>query len=334
MRNSKEWGSFKITLLLYVIVAIIPLTFYFVYSSFNSSKDDTKVIHNVGWIKGALETHMSHNPSDPSRAIIMTGIDKKLDKISAWVERNNDSKFYLGGKTLKEDFLYVKSCWSEYKQKVSQHYNKSTVASQNIKCTNTLKNLTVIIENMVYLKENGMLNIFYQSLAVAMILSLFLIYMVRAYVQVQIAKNAIYDMDTKLFNKEYFLSSLKIAHANSVRNNYPLSLISINIDSLKEKMQTPYDKKSEKHLLRIFGALLNSTVRDCDIACRYDNWQFFILLPSTQKEEASFLEKRIYKLIEEHDFEVTPKPEFDFKVEEYNCSKGFELFRKEVLKEF
>ena len=63
MNAQKEWSSFRLTLLLYSIVLIIPLTFYFLHTSFNTAQDDTKVIRQIGWLEGATRA-LSINPSN------------------------------------------------------------------------------------------------------------------------------------------------------------------------------------------------------------------------------------------------------------------------------
>ena len=313
MKIGKEWESFRITLLLYIIVIVIPLTFYFVHNSFNSLKEDTRVMKQIGWINAILETHSADK---------LNIINKRLDEVSVWVNLNNNSEFYLGSQTLKKDFSDVKSCLN----------NKSTMVSQSIKCSDTLKNLTVIIENMVYLKEDKLINLFYLTLSIVMILTLILIYMVRHYIETQIIKHAIYDTETKLFNKKYFTAQLKTACASAIRREQPLSIVSVFIPDMESENST-YSKNDKKHIFRVFGALLDSTVRDCDVACRYEDGLFFIMLPDTKKENAVFLEVRVDKIVKEHNFEVVPKPEFKFEISEYDRNKNPKMFIEEVLKE-
>ena len=61
----KEWSSFRITLLLYLVVLILPLSFYFVYSSFKTIQSDTKMVQQTQWTAGAIE-NLALNPSDPN----------------------------------------------------------------------------------------------------------------------------------------------------------------------------------------------------------------------------------------------------------------------------
>ena len=313
MKIGKEWESFRITLLLYVIVIVIPLTFYFVYNSFNSLKEDTRVIKQIGWINGVLET----NSADK-----LNSIDKRLDKVSGWVNLNNDSEFYLGSQTLKKDFRDVKSCLDEYK--------KNLTDSQLIKCNDSVRSLTVNIENMVYLKEHKLINLFYLSLSIVMILTLILIYMVRNYIESQIIKHAIYDTETKLFNKKYFKTQLKTACASATRREQPLSIMSVFIPNL-EKDNSTYSKNDKQHIFRVFGALIDSTVRDSDVACRYIDGQFLVMLPDTKKEDAAFLEARLHKTVKEHDFEAVPKPVFKFGVVGHKNKETAEEFVKRLL---
>ncbi len=321
MRLGKEWESFRITLLLYIIVIVIPLTFYFIHNSFNSLKEDTEVIHQIGWINGILETDSTNK---------LNSLDKRLEKVSIWVNLNNNSEFYLGSQTLKKDFLNIKSSLNEYKQKISQDYSQSITDSHRIEWNNSLKNLTVNIKNMVYLKEHKLINLFYLSLSIVMILSLILIYMVRNYIAAQINKHAIYDFKTKLFNKKYFSTQLKTACASAARREQPLSIMSVFIPHL-EKENSTYSKNDKNDILRVFGALLESTARDSDVACRYKDGLFLIMLPYTTKANAVFLEERLYKSIEAYDFKILPRLEFIFKIESYKDKEIPEEFIKRLL---
>ena len=77
----KEWSSFRITLLLYILVLILPLSFYFVYSSFKTIQNDTKIVHQTGWVGGAIE-YLALNPTSQNPQQMITHIDSALQDIS------------------------------------------------------------------------------------------------------------------------------------------------------------------------------------------------------------------------------------------------------------
>ena len=329
MNMQKQWSSFRLTLLLYAIIFIIPLTFYFVYTSFNTLDADTKVIRQVGWLEGTAMT-LSINPSDQNNQQMVKHFDEALQKLSVWVTQNNDSEFYIGGQTLTEDLSNVITYWNLHKQALSNHDIGANIKENSLKWYDGVRNLTIIIENMVYLKQNKLINMFYWNLATAMLLTLLLIYLVRVYIHEQMKKHAIRDHETKLFNKKYFLAELKSTCAGSVRHNYPLSMLLITIDDF-EKENKKYDKKTKRQTLEIFGALITSLVRTSDIACRYDESKFFILLPFTEKENASIPEDHIRQTLQKDDWMIGKKIAFNFTVTEFDKKETEEAFITRTL---
>ncbi len=316
----KEWSSFRITLILYLVVLILPFSFYFVYTSFQTMQNDTRIVRQSSWTAGAM-AHLAVNPNDQQT---ITGIDEALQEISLWVAQNNDSKLYIGSQTLSQDLSQVDTCWSAYKESYTK--NASAVAQHSYQCYALTDALAIIIEKMVYLKQKKIINVFYLSLALAMILALLMIYLVRAYIHQQMKKHAIYDHETKLFNKKYFCAELKTSCARAVRNNAPLSLLTISIDDFgKESKQ--YSQKMQAYILKIFGGLITSVVRESDVACRYDENHVSILLPDTSEENALVLEKRIRETLDKHDFSVIPELKFKFATAHLNYKESAEAFR-------
>ena len=52
----KEWSSFRITLVLYVVVLLLPFSFYFVYTSFQTMQNDTTTVRQSSWTAGAMQS--------------------------------------------------------------------------------------------------------------------------------------------------------------------------------------------------------------------------------------------------------------------------------------
>ncbi len=311
----KEWSSFRITLILYLVVLALPFSFYFVYSSFKTMQHDTQIVRQSSWVTGAIE-HLAVDPANQNNPQMIERVDKTLHKISLWVTQNNASDLYIGAQTLSKDFSQVESCWTSYKKNLLQH-NTAQIKQQNLQCYALADNMAIIVEKMVYLKQNKIINIFYLSLAIATIFSLLMIYLIRTYIHIQMKKHAIHDHDTKLFNKKYFLSQLETSCARSVRYKYPLSILSISIDDFGKESEI-YDKKTRTHILKMLGGLIISLTRTSDIASRYDENHFLILLPDTEEENALILERRIRETLEEHDFMVESKLKFNFSTTHFN----------------
>lgn len=325
---SKEWSSFRITLLLYILVLILPSSFYFVYSSFKTIQNDTKIVHQTGWTGGAIE-YLALNPESQNAQRMITDIDNTLQDISQWVIQNDKSNLYIGAASLSQDFAQVSTCWSDYKQILSQQ-DTMVIKEHSLQCWEKIDSLAIIVEKMVYLKQKKMIDLFYFSLTVAMLLILLVIYMIRIYIHRQITKHAIHDHETKLFNKKYFLAELKSTCARSVRHNYPLSILLVSIDHFEKENKT-YAKKTKRQTLKKFGALMTSSIRTGDIACRYDEGRFFILLPFTKKENALILEDHIRQALQKNDWMMDKNIAFDFTVTEFDKKETEEAFITRTL---
>ncbi len=297
----KEWTSFRITLLLYFVVLILPFSFYFVSSSFKTMQEDTKIVRQSSWVAGAIGQNVNKND-----------VDSALQNISLWADKNSDTKLYIGAQSLKEDLSSVTSCLS----------------AQGSQCYALADSMALNIEKMVYLKQKKIINVFYISLALAMIFALLMIYLVRVYIHKQMKKHSMHDHETHLFNKKYFLSELHSTFDRSVRHENALSLLSVKLNGFTNNT---YDKKTKNKMLKEVGEVFTSVTRNSDIACRYDEDHIVVLLPLTDKEHAQILEGRLQEALNNHNFGVTPQMNFSFVTTEVGLDETEEEFIKRAL---
>jgi diguanylate cyclase (GGDEF)-like protein len=314
-----DWSAYRITLLLYIGVLILPFSFYYTYTSLQNLEANRTILYQLNK-SGAEILAVTHTQDPQERSRHIKEIDKTLFMIKPWFKENNRKEFYVGGRSLLEDYDQLLKYWNILKNDL--YNNTTTTALQYWKHT---RSLSFIIEKMVLLKEAKIYNLLYLTFAITIILLLLLIYSVRAYIYIQIKKHAIHDHETKLFNKKYFLSEIKTTLSRSIRYKYPLSILSITIVDF-DKMDNIYDKNTKTQIFKIFGALIISLTRASDVACRYDKNSFFIILPFTEEKDALILEERIRKAFEKHDFFTTPKPKFKFATDHLNYEETAEAF--------
>ena len=311
MKNTNK--SFKTTLLLYIVILLLPFAFYFVNSSFKEIQSDTKVIQQIGWIDGAI-SRLALNLSEENNQKTIKKIDKTLKEIGVWVKKNQNSQFYIGTNSLLKDFFTIQSRWESF-QTNSNNVGIATVKNNIYSHWKLIGNFSITLEKMVYLKQNQIINMFYLTLIVVMILMLLSIYFIRSYIDVQIGKESIYDMESKLYNQKYLFAELTSTCARASRYEYPLSLVSIAIENLDTNK---YKTKDRKHILEIIGGVITATIRTSDVACRYDNNHIVIMLPFTELESSFILEERIKTLFETQDFMVNKRPSFKFSTIQFN----------------
>ncbi len=298
----QDWSEYRITLLLYLGVLILPFSFYFNYSSIQEMTSNTTVLRQLSQSGGEMLAYRQTKELK-KRSEIELKVDQNLKNLTPWFGSENRQEFYVGGRSLREDYAQLLKCWERLK---SNPQDKTA-----LDCWKIVKSLSFTVDKMLSLKQNKIENFFYINMLVAMTFLILMIMMVRNYIYKQILKSSIYDLSTKLFNKKYFMSQLQANCARSTRHNYPLSILSIAIDGLDKKLEG-YDKKTKTHVLEMIGGLIISHTRTSDTAARYDDNHFLVLLPDTEEDNASTLEKRIHEALAGHDFMVDPKPKFKF----------------------
>lgn len=100
------------------------------------------------------------------------------------------------------------------------------------------------------------------------------------------------DELTKLFNKRYFNTHLKLEVERAIRHAQPLSLLLLDIDNFKHHNDT-YGHADGDLVLARLGQVIAEAVRVSDIPCRYGGEEFTIILPATSGEQAIVVAERI-----------------------------------------
>jgi diguanylate cyclase (GGDEF)-like protein len=113
---------------------------------------------------------------------------------------------------------------------------------------------------------------------------------------------------TGLFNKVYIRQRLEEEFYRAKRYEHRLSLLMIDLDNFKA-LNDRYGHTAGDHLLRYFSQLINETVRPSDIPARYGGEEFLIILPETEKKEASALAERLRLRISLYPFRLDSRKE-------------------------
>ncbi|MCL4425274.1 MAG: sensor domain-containing diguanylate cyclase [Firmicutes bacterium] len=104
-----------------------------------------------------------------------------------------------------------------------------------------------------------------------------------------------------LFNHRYFQEHLQEEILRASRFNHPVSLVMIDLDHFK-KFNDTYGHPSGDQVLRQLARLINSQIRQVDIAARYGGEELAIILPETNKAGAAVLAEKLRRTIENHLF--------------------------------
>lgn len=102
-------------------------------------------------------------------------------------------------------------------------------------------------------------------------------------IQEKLRFQTVCDPLTGLYNRRYMEESLKREVQRASRNQQPMGIIMIDLDDLQEFNNCfGYDKGDQ--LLHQLGSFLQTTIRGGDIACRYRNDEFVLILPGASLE--------------------------------------------------
>lgn len=101
--------------------------------------------------------------------------------------------------------------------------------------------------------------------------------------QEQLLEQAVRDVLTGLFNRRYLQETLDREIARAGREDYPISLIMLDLDHFKILNDT-FGHKAGDLILQSVGQIFLSHTRRMDIACRFGGEEFVIIMPSLPLE--------------------------------------------------
>jgi diguanylate cyclase (GGDEF)-like protein len=103
---------------------------------------------------------------------------------------------------------------------------------------------------------------------------------------------------TGLFNHRYFQDFIEAELSKGIRYERPFSLIMLDIDFFK-KINDEYGHPVGDTVLKEMSAMIEQTVRKCDVVSRYGGEEFAIVLPETTLKGAVILAERLRKIVEQ-----------------------------------
>ena len=116
-------------------------------------------------------------------------------------------------------------------------------------------------------------------------------------VKSDLARLALTDSLTHLYNRAFFDVTLEAELARSLRTGKPFSLMLLDLDHFK-KVNDTYGHTQGDRVLQEVAKCLGRTVRRTDTPCRYGGEEFALILPETNTPQAFTLASRIHKSLQ------------------------------------
>ena len=113
------------------------------------------------------------------------------------------------------------------------------------------------------------------------------------------AQAAIVDPSSGLFNRPYFQSRLQEELQRSTRQNTPVSLLMLDIDSFKSINDT-FGHLAGDTVIKDVSDILKSSVRVFDVCARYGGEEFAVVMPGSSLDSATAIAERIRQRIQSY----------------------------------
>ncbi len=118
----------------------------------------------------------------------------------------------------------------------------------------------------------------------------------------QALSSAISDGLTGLYNQTYFKKYLKLELKRSLRQNYPTSLLMLDLDDFKG-LNDRFGHPAGDMVLQETARLIREAIREVDLAARYGGEEFAVVLPYSDTRGARVVAERILKALRALDLE-------------------------------
>lgn len=103
---------------------------------------------------------------------------------------------------------------------------------------------------------------------------------------------AVTDVLTGLFNMRYFRVQIDLEIQRAMQLGQPFTLMMMDIDNFKV-FNDRYGHLEGDRVLRLLGRLINSVIREQDVACRYGGEEFALILPGGDCQAAIHIHERL-----------------------------------------
>ncbi len=120
----------------------------------------------------------------------------------------------------------------------------------------------------------------------------------RIHLQNEFIRQAIYDPQTGLYNRNYLYPALKREVKRADRHKYPILFMMIDVNQLRE-INDKHSYLVGDELLKTISTLMLRAVRETDIVVRYGGDEFLFILPDTANGAES-VTKRLINDLEEY----------------------------------
>jgi len=128
-----------------------------------------------------------------------------------------------------------------------------------------------------------------------------MVYFENSLLHEEVNKASITDPLTQLYNRRYFQVRLKEAFSDAKRRGFPVSIMISDFDNFKHYVDTYGHPKSDI-ILSEAAMVIENSIRESDIVCRFGGDEFAYLLPYASSFEARNIAERVKEQVSSYSF--------------------------------
>ncbi len=325
----RDWSVFRITILLYAIVVLLPLNYYFANRSFESMQGDGVTMKRLVYINGTIQRAIGLENVVQRQALI-DEVERSFKAIDHDFLQAASNAHYVALFRANEQYNTVIEAWISLKMAFEE---KDLAKPLGDKCWREVNSFSNTVEEMLAYKSENMLDKLYLSLIFTMLAVIALVIFIRLYIRIQIKKHAIHDHLTGLYNKKYYNEALQKAKLLATRQGSPLSLLVVSFD-MYDEISKSVDKKQFEAFLIEFSNQFREFFRQSDTICRIEDNCFVAITPDANMENEEKLALRLEKQLNIHQFDLRTAVELRIGVASYHKDSGMPILEEaqEVMK--
>jgi diguanylate cyclase (GGDEF)-like protein len=255
----------------------------------------TREISELAVRRGILKFHITslkplnpNNKPDAFEERSLVGFQAGVKETHVFEEKNNEITFrYMAPLVTEASCL---KCHSSQGYRVGDVRGGISVA---ISATDTMAKMKA---NRLYLMLLAVGIVLLTGLIITVISRFFIRELRRA--EDRLVDMATRDPLTGLLNRREAFRRIDLEISRSVRTSKPLSTVICDIDHFK-RINDTYGHLTGDVVLQSLAKMLQTTIRDYDILCRYGGEEFLIVAPDSTSDQAAGLADRIRMTVEE-----------------------------------
>ena len=280
MKNKQN--AFRMTMIFYLGVLLLPIGFYWSYSSFDALRN---VTDGLRLHSNILQEIVSLSRTNDSGAAMESRLRLQDDiaKLSVLVENASREGMLIGA----ELSPYFKDLM---RRTASIDIQKEGFADELAFIGEMERRIGFVVDKMVQMQLQRQKNISYAIFVCMLIYLIVMIYVVRWFIHRELRKGMIEDLESSLYSKAFFDAALAMNISTSRRKSHPLSMLCLDISFINAMNVSKHAKQMKLHS---FAERLKSLSRGSDVVGRVDDDMIALILTDTNEEEGWKLVDRL-----------------------------------------